>query len=173
MTNAKTLHPEIERIDKAVFKICKFELTNVENEVESQQYLAYNFLLNGQNIKFRKAKITSTKIGQFVTIWKRNKKGITEPFAISDEFEFYIIATRQNENFGLFIFPKSVLYKKKILADKTKQNKGKRGIRVYPTWDFPTNKQAQKTQIWQTKYFLDISPNKEIDFKKATDLLSA
>jgi len=172
LTNSKTLPTELESIDKLVFKACGLELTNVENERESQEYLAYNFLLDGQNVKFRKAKITPTKIGQFVTIWKRNKNGFTEPFEVSDGFEFYIISTRQNENFGLFIFPKSVLYKKKILSDKTKQQDGKRGIRVYPTWDLTTNKQAQKTQSWQTKYFLDISPDKEIDLEKARNLLS-
>lgn len=173
MTNSTTLHPELELIDQSVFKICGIELTNVESEAESQEYLALNFLLDGQNIKFRKAKITPTKIGQFVTIWKRNEKRITEPFDISDEFEFYIIATRQTENFGLFIFPKSVLYEKKILSDKTKQKEGKRGIRVYPPWDLTTSKQAQKTQIWQTKYFFDLSPNKELNLKKVKEILSS
>ena len=170
LTNSKTLHSELELIDKSVFKICGLGLTNVEPEAESQEYFAHNFLLNGQNVKFRKAKITPTKIGQFVTIWKRNEKGITEPFDISDKFEFYIIATRQNEKFGLFIFPKTVLNENKVLSDKTRG--GKRGIRVYPTWDLTTNKQAQKTQLWQTKYFLDISPDKEIDLEKAKNLLS-
>ncbi|WP_317043821.1 MepB family protein [Kaistella haifensis] len=170
LTNSKTLHSELEIIDKSVFKICGFELTNVETEAESQEYFAHNFQLDGQNIKFRTAKITPTKIGQFVTIWKRNEKGITEPFDISDNFEFYIIATRQNEKFGLFIFPKTVLYENRILSDKTRD--GKRGIRVYPTWDLTINKQAQKTQLWQTKYFLDISPDKEIDLTKAKNLLS-
>ena len=170
LTKFKTLYSELELIDKSVFKICGLELTNVQREAESQEYFAHNFLLNGQNIKFRKAKITPTKIGQFVTIWKRNENGITEPFDISDKFEFYIIATRQNEKFGLFIFSKTVLHENKILSDKTRD--GKRGIRVYPTWDLTTNKQAQKTQLWQTKYFLDISPDREIDLEKARNLLS-
>ena len=170
MINSKPLHSELELIDKSVFKICGLELTNIKTEAESQEYFAHNFLLNRQNIKFRKAKITPTKIGQFVTIWKRNSKGITEPFDISDKFEFYIIATRQNEKIGLFIFPKAVLYENKILSDKTWG--GKRGIRVYPIWDVTTNKQAQKTQLWQTKYFLDISPDKEIDLEKARNLLN-
>ena len=171
MINFKILYPELELIDKSVFKICGLELTNLEAEAESQEYFAHNFQLNGQNIKFRTAKITPTKIGQFVTIWKRNEKGITEPFDISDKFEFYIIATRQNEKFGLFIFPKTVLYENKILSDKIRD--GKRGIRVYPTWDLTLNKQAQKTQLWQTKYFLDISPDKGIDLEKVKKILNS
>jgi len=68
LTNSKTLHSELELIDKSVFKICGLGLTNVEPEAESQEYFAHNFLLNGQNVKFRKAKITPTKIGQFVKL---------------------------------------------------------------------------------------------------------
>lgn len=170
MTKSKTLYPELELIDQSVFKTCGLELTNVEAEAESQEYFAHNFQLDGQNIKFRTAKITPTKIGQFVTIWKRNEKGIIEPFDISDKFEFYLITTRQNEKFGVFIFPKTVLYENKILSDKTRE--GKRGIRIYPPWDLTTNKQARKTQRWQTKYFLDISPDKEIDLEKVKSLLN-
>ncbi|HRB68890.1 MAG TPA: MepB family protein, partial [Chitinophagales bacterium] len=99
--------------------------------------------------------------GQFVSIWKRNKQGITEPFNISDEFDLYIIATRHNQKFGLFIFSKTILLENKILSDTKKV--GKRGIRVYPTWDETTNKQAQKTQHWQTKYFLEITQGNQIN----------
>ncbi len=170
LTNSKKTYSEIERINDFVFKTCGYELSNLKAEIESQDYFAYNFQLNGQNVKFRKAKITPTKIGQFVTLWKRNEKGITEPFNFSDKIELYIIATQQNENLGLFIFPKTVLYENKILSGNTSE--GKRGIRVYPTWDLTINKQAQKTQLWQLKYFLDISPDKKIDLTKAKKLLS-
>ncbi len=169
MTNLKTLVSEIELINKFVFKNCRIVLTEVEAELESKEYLAHDFKLDGQKIKFRKAKITPTKTGQFVSIWKRNEKGITEPFDILDDFDFYIIAARKETNFGLFIFPKTVLYKNRILSDKIRD--GKRGIRVYPTWDITTNKQAQKTQLWQTKYFLDLSQDKLINLKKAEELL--
>ena len=96
------------------------------------------------------AKITPTKTGQFVSIWKRNQKGITEPHNVDDEFEFYFIATRQAERFGVFIFNKTVLSENRILTNQ----KGKRGIRIYPNWSVTENKQAQKTQNWQTKYFV-------------------
>ena len=114
-------------------------------------------------------KITPTKTGQFVTIWKRNQDGITVPFDVSDDYDFYIIATRKENNFGVFIFPKIILHQKEILSDKVKD--GKRGIRVYPPWDKTTNKQAQKTQIWQTKYFLNLSEDCPLDLQKAHELL--
>lgn len=171
MANSKKLHSELELIDMILFKACGFELTNVVSEAESKAYLAHSFQLDGQYIQFRKAKITPTKTGQFVTIWKRNEKGITEPFDIADKFEHYIIAARQNENFGLFIFPKSVLYQHKILSNSEQQKDGKRGIRVYPPWDATTSHQAQKTQLWQLRYFLDLSPNKVLDLERAISLL--
>ncbi len=164
------MYSELALIEKTVFKPCEIELTNVKTEIESQEYFAHNFELGGQKVKFRTAKITPTKTGQFVTIWKRNEKGVTQPFDISDNFDFYIIATRKETSFGLFIFPKTVLYENQILSDKTKE--GKRGIRVYPTWDLTTSKQAQKTQYWQTKYFLEISQNQQIDLEKVKKILN-
>ncbi|HRD57791.1 MAG TPA: MepB family protein [Ferruginibacter sp.] len=169
MSNYKTKYSELTLIDDSVFKICKLKLSNVETEAESSAYFAHKFQLNGQNIKFRKAKITPTKTGQFVTLWKRNQKGITEPFSISDKFDFCIIAVRQNEKFGLFIFSKPTLHEYKILSDKTRE--GKRGFRVYPPWSITVNQQALETQLWQTKYFLDLSDNQNIDIRKAKTLL--
>lgn len=168
MTTLKTIIPDLELINKLIFKTCGLNFSNFEPESESQEYSACNFQLNKKNIKFRQAKITAIKTGQFVTIWKRNEKGITQPYDISDDIYFYLIAVRKQNKFGLFIFPKSVLHNNKILSDKTRD--GKRGIRVYPSWDRVTSKQAQKTQEWQTRYFLEIPQDKLIDIKRAKHL---
>lgn len=169
-TVSKNIHPDVELIDKLVFKTCGLDLSNFETELESQGYCACSFKLDKQNVKFRVAKITPTKIGQFVTIWKRNEKGITQPFDILDEIDLFIIAVRKQNHFGLFVFPKSVLHENKVLSDKTRD--GKRGIRVYPGWELTTNKHAQKTQLWQIKYFLEIPQGKLIDLKKAKRLFN-
>jgi hypothetical protein len=145
--------PEIELIDSQLFKPQGRKLSNIKIEPESKEYLAHTFHLDGQKVIFRKAKITPTKTGQFVTIWKRNEKGITAPFSISDDFESMIILTQKEDSIGVFIFPKAVLHQNKIISDDKKD--GKRGIRVYPPWDIPTSKQALKTQEWQTKYFFE------------------
>lgn len=169
MTFQKALFPDLELIDELVFKPCHFNLKNIKLESESQEYTAHTFQLNEYKILFRKAKITPTKTGQFVTLWKRNEKGITEPFEITDEFDFYLIATRTPSKFGLFIFSRKILHDIKVLSDATRD--GKRGIRVYPIWDETTSKQAQKTQIWQTQYFIDLSDNDQIDLNRAKKLL--
>ena len=170
MTNSNNLYSELELINKYVFQVCGIELKNVETELESQEYFAHNFEFNNQKVKFRMAKITPTKTGQFVSIWKRNQNGITEPHCISDNFEFYIIGTKEETKLGVFIFNKTILSENKILTNKN--GEGKRGIRVYPTWNLTTNKQAQKTQNWQTKYFVEISNNNQIDITKAKKLLN-
>ena len=151
-----------------VFDKCGFELRNLEIEKESTEYSACKFNLNTVKILFRVAKITPTKIGQFVTFWKRSKKGPIEPYAISDKIDFFIINTKSNDKFGQFIFPKSVLCQQGIISTHIKE--GKRGIRVYPPWDLTISKQAQKTQKWQLEYFLEIPLNKSVNLDRAKQL---
>ena len=63
-----------------------------------------------------------------------------------------------------------------MLADNgiiTKNGKiGKRGIRIYPPWDIATNKQAMKTQSWQTKYFLTIKNDNSTDIEMMKKILT-
>ena len=65
-------------------------------EPESAEYGAYRFGLNDKNIVFRVAKTTPTKIGQFVTLWKRQNAGdVIMPFDTTDSIE----GTSKNEIF--------------------------------------------------------------------------
>ena len=151
-----------------VFDKYGFDLRNLEIEKESTEYCACKFDLDTIKILFRVAKITPTKIGQFVTFWKRSENGPIEPYAVSDEIDFFIINTKSNDKFGQFIFPKSVLCQQGIISTDLKE--GKRGIRVYPPWDLTVSKQAQKTQKWQLEYFLEIPLNKSVNLDRAKQL---
>ncbi|HQE35321.1 MAG TPA: MepB family protein, partial [Flavobacterium alvei] len=66
---------------------------------------------------------------------------------------------------------KKVLVEKGIITQNGKS--GKRGIRVYPPWDIPQNKQAEKTQNWQINYFLNIKTDGSTDIDLAKNLLAA
>ena len=165
-----SIHSDLKVVKELVYDKCGFDLTNLKQNEESKEYGACTFVLNGKTIEQRISKITPTKTGQFVTIWKRNKDGITEPFDNEDNFDFIIITARNGENFGQFIFPKLVLADRGIITRNGKE--GKRGIRVYPPWDIVTNKQAMKTQNWQTKYFLTIKNDNKTDLDLATKLLT-
>lgn len=169
LTIINSLHSDLKIAKELVYDNCEFELTDPKLNSESSEYGACSFRLNGNTIEHRVSKITPTKNGQFVTIWKRNKDGITEPFNISDKLDLIIITSKSGENFGQFIFPKTVLADKGIITRNNKE--GKRGIRVYPPWDIPTNKQAGKTQSWQIKYFLTIKNDNSTDFNLAKKLI--
>lgn len=170
LTTLNAIHEDLKMVKELVYDTCGFEVTNVEQNPESKEYGACSFMLNGKTIQQRVAKITPTKTGQFVTIWKRNEKGITEPLDYSDDFDFIIITARDNANFGQFIFPKSVLADNGIITRNGKT--GKRGIRVYPPWDVVTNRQAIKTQRWQSTYFLTIRDDHSTDFDLLRKLLA-
>jgi hypothetical protein len=163
--NAERFPTDLIIAKESVYNLCDFECTEPHPETESQDYNAYDFQINGRNIKFRTAKITPTKTGQFVTLWKRNKSGIIEPFDLNDAIDFVVVSVRKENLLGQFIFPKSILLQKGIFSTATKE--GIRATRVYPPWDETTSKQAQKTQQWQLDYFCEISPTPNIDkFKK-------
>ena len=155
------IHPDLLVIRILVFIPSGFEFTAPQAEAESAGSGACGFGLNGFAMRFRAARITPTKIGQFVTLWKRTWKGPIQPFDDSDHLDFFIASTRKDNHFGHFVFPKSVLLEQNIVSRNGKG--GKRAIRVYPPWDKTASKQAQKTQGWQLRYFLEMSGDLPID----------
>ena len=158
----ETLH----QIKTEVFDTCAFKFSDFKTESESKEYHACKFVLNNLKIICRSSKTTPKKNGQFVTFWKRNKKGITEPYKETDQVDFYVINATSENSIGQFVFPKSELIKKGIVS--TERKNGKRGFRVYPIWDKAQSKQAKKTQQWQLNYFYEI--NSSTDFEKVKEL---
>lgn len=146
---------ELQIMQETVFAPLGLSITSIEADQEAEEYSGYNFLLNTLSVKYRKAKITPKKVGQFVTLWKRGTDGQTLPFCYDDPFDGYILAVRQNNQLGVFIFPKKVLHEKHILSSA--QQAGKRGFRLYPAWDTPLSRQAVSSQTWQCQYFYDIT----------------
>jgi len=126
------------------------DFTEYKNHNEALDYLGCEYIYNDHKYIQRTSKITPKKSGQFVTLWKRDLKGLTIPFQYSDDFEGVVIISMKDRHIGHFLFSKKVLIEKGIL---TSLKEGKRGFRVYPDWDRPTSKQALKTQSWQLKYF--------------------
>jgi len=149
----------------------KFQYTSPQTESENFAYAASTFELNSREIRFRIAKTTPTKVGQFVTLWKRIKNGPIQPFDMSDKVELFVINVRKGNLFGQFVFPKSILCEKGIVSNEN--NGGKRAIRVYPPWELDLNQQAHKTQKWQLEYFLEIPQTKSVDFVRAKRLYSS
>ncbi|MBD3906167.1 MepB family protein [Chryseobacterium sp. Ch-15] len=152
----------LEKLQTLLFSNLGLVISNLHQDQESKEYFGCNFQLNSFQIKFRKAKVTPTKVGQFVTLWKRNPiSKETEPFTSEDPSDFYLILTETSDNFGFFLFTKDVLIKNQILSTDFKD--GKRGFRVYPNWDIPQNKQATKTQNWQTQFFINFDDENYVE----------
>ncbi|GAK95178.1 hypothetical protein JCM19298_1307 [Nonlabens ulvanivorans] len=162
------MYTNLAYIDDKIYTQLGFNINSIQVDSESVKYEACTFKLNDLHIAFRTAKITPTKTGQFVTIWKRSELGPIEPYHQDDIIDYVFIHVKKDHEHGQFIFPKSVLIAKGIFSTDYKD--GKRGFRVYPSWDKTTNTQAIKTQKWQLNYFFKYS--KELDLKIVQDLLT-
>ncbi len=167
LATASSLWGDLVIAKNLVYEKCGIQLTALTLDNESQKYGACSFKLNGMVIIHRASKITPTKAGQFVTIWRRNANRETAPFDNADKFDFVVITARSGDRLGQFIFPKSVLLDNKVISGTG--SGGKRGIRVYPPWDKTSSSQAEKTQNWQVDYFLTISNS--TSFARAKRLL--
>ena len=157
----KIMNKLLSTFKNQVFIPCSLVLENYNNEKEGKAYEACQFELNGKKIISRSAKKTPKKIGQFVTFWKRNSRGITCPFSDNDEVDFYMVNVQSEHRVGQFVFPKSELLKRGIISTSLKE--GKRGFRVYPRWDIPQNKQSRATQAWQLNYFYELESTLDLE----------
>jgi hypothetical protein len=129
------------------------QLHNFTLDLEAKDYCGCNYTFLNHSFIQRTAKITPKKVGQFVTLWKRDQLNITTPISTEDGFQFVIILCQKGDLKGKFVFPVGVLLKKGIINDSKTLNAGKRGFRVYPDWDKPVSTQAIKTQEWQQQFF--------------------
>lgn len=156
--------PDLLLSKEIIFDKADLQMASLQKESESEEYSAFRFQINNKNICYREAKITPTKTGQFVTLWKRNQSETIEPFDYSDNIDFVIVSVRKDQNWGQFIFPKKTLLEKGVFS--TEKKEGIRATRVYPPWDETTSKQAQKTQKWQLDYFFNFSNQSKINLEE-------
>ncbi|WP_339836029.1 MepB family protein [uncultured Flavobacterium sp.] len=154
----------LEYVNSTVYKKIKCKITAIIIDKESHEYDGCEFVLDEKRIIFRSAKITPKKVGQFVTFWTRNEKGITEPFSENDTIDYYVVNVQSENQVGQFVFPISVLIEKGIIS--TSKKDGKRGFRVYPIWDKTISQQAVATQKWQLNYFFKVNDDLNLNFVK-------
>ncbi|OAR24003.1 MepB domain containing protein [Streptomyces sp. ERV7] len=145
-----------------------FVCTRPVPEPESAEYAAHGFTLDGLSVRFRVAKTTPTKVGQFVTVWQRSAEGPIRPFDADDGVDLFVISSRDSGHFGQFVFPREVLCERGIVSRAG--SGGKRGFRVYPPWVTTTNRQARGTQTWQVNYFLRLDEDGPVDMGRARAL---
>nr|WP_322625785.1 MepB family protein [uncultured Flavobacterium sp.] len=158
-------------VELNIFKSVGISIIDIIPEKESAEYNACQFTTADQRkMLFRKSKITPTKNGQFVTLWKREGAGPIEPFSQADNISSVIVRVENEAHSGYFIFPVSVLCTQKIFTANGKE--GKRAFRVYPPWDIPESRQATTTQKWQLLYFVPTKNNTFSDIDTVFELFS-
>lgn len=134
-------------------------LSNIELELQNEEYYGARFSVNKHSVRFRKGKLTPTKVGFFVVAWEKDCKNKNQAYSYDNAPDFLIIYCEKEHHSGLFVFPKDILLKHSILSSKNQ--KGKMGFRVYPPYETDLNKQATQSQIWQCKYFFYLENSRE------------
>ncbi|WP_139277698.1 MepB family protein [Rhodococcus marinonascens] len=165
-----SLHPDLLAAKSLIYGPHELACTTPMREPESAAYGAYALSINGLATRFRVAKTTPTKVGQFVTLWQRGEAGPIRPFDTSDNVKLFVISVRDHEQFGQFVFPVDTLVRRGVVSRDGVG--GKRAIRVYPPWVAPTSRQARNTQTWQLEYFLPPHQIDECDCARARTLFA-
>lgn len=160
---------DFEMFEDRIYKVCGLRCSMLMSEPESSEYEAHTFRIGKKSVRYRLAKVTPAKIGQFVTLWKRVGNSAIQPFESTDDLDLFVVTVKFRNRIGQFVFPKEVLIHQGILS--VNGVGGKRALRIYPPWDKVESKQAIKTQSWQLKYFYEISEN--LDIKKLASVLGA
>lgn len=164
-----TFHTVLTYVNKIIYEPNQLIVKSIQEEKQNSNYCAGTFQLASRTVRFRVAKKTPTKVGQFVAFWEKDENNKNQPFTYEEAPDLLVITTFISDStFGQFIFPKDILFKHNIL--KSSSTKGKMAIRVYPSWDCPTSKQAVKTQEWQLPYFIDMSNPNELPIDKVMEL---
>ncbi|WP_342549505.1 MepB family protein [Paenibacillus sp. FSL P2-0089] len=151
-------HTTLAYINEALYAPARLTVASIREETQNAEYGAGLFQLGDLSVRFRVAKITPTKTGQFVAMWEKNAGRKNQAFSYADAPDLLVINTFHpvSGELGQFVFPKDLLKMHGVLA--TNHTPGKMAIRVYPAWDTVTNKQALATQKWQLPYFGIVDP---------------
>lgn len=145
-------------------------ISEPQREAESGEYGACQFEVEGKRVLFRVANTTPTKLGQFVTMWKRPcVQDEIMPIDFDDGIEFVLVSVFDHTHRGLFILNRHVLAKKGVMSVKGKE--GKRAIRVYAPWVTPIVKQAITTQKWQLQHFVSVASG-DVNLNKLKAMLT-
>ncbi|MFE2474101.1 MepB family protein [Streptomyces mirabilis] len=161
-------HGDLIAAKVLVYDRCGFACSQPVPEAESAEYAAYEFTLDGLAVRFRAAKTTPIKAGQFVTVWKRSPAGPIQPFDATDPVDLFVISTRDDHHFGQFVFPMDALRQHGVAS--ANGSGGKRAFRVYPPWVSPANRQASSAQAWQLGFFLHLQQDGPINLARAQEL---
>lgn len=100
------VHGDLLAAKALLYDPCGFVCSRPVPEEESTAYAAHSFAVDGLAVRFRVAKVTPTKVGQFVTVWKRAPGGgPIAPFDAADAVDLFVISARDEGVSGSSSFP--------------------------------------------------------------------
>ncbi|MGG5170641.1 MepB family protein [Pseudarthrobacter sp. J1738] len=126
----------------------------VEVEEQNSDYESGVASFGNESWRIRTARITPTKPGAFVAVWKRGTDGVTRPFTVDESLSGLLIFVEDQGRFGVFKFTPEHL--SSLGYASSERHAGKRGIRLYPSWCADLNPQASRTQRAQAKAFVEL-----------------
>ncbi|WP_029067703.1 MepB family protein [Jonesia quinghaiensis] len=111
-------------------------------------------VFGGERWRVRTGRITASKPGAFVAVWRRGEGGVTEPFPDDDGVDGLLVFVEFAGRFGVFRF--TVEHLRELGVVSSHGGGGKRGFRVYPAWCEGLNAQAGRSQRAQAKAFSEL-----------------
>lgn len=124
-------------------------------EAQSSDYESGTVQLESGLWRIRTGRVTPTKPGAFVAVWRRQDGGTTAPFGADDPAVGLLVFVRESDRFGVFQFTPEHLVSLGVLSSET--SPGKRGFRVYPPWYAGLNGQAARSQRAQSAAFRNLA----------------
>ena len=150
----------IDYINTTIYHSIGMNINSIIEESQNHDYGAGKFDIdtgtNVRAVRFRVAKITPTKLGQFVSCWEKDIHNKNTAYTNQNAPDLLVITVFSIHGvFGQFVFPKNILLSKNILRTDTTQ--GKMAFRVYPSWVQVVSQSAVQTQRWQLDYFFEVN----------------
>ncbi|WP_404497710.1 MepB family protein [Arthrobacter sp. GAS37] len=129
----------------------------IQVEEQNNDYESGVARIGKEQWRIRTARITSTKPGAFVAVWKRGEGGSTRPFTAAESMSGLLVFVEEQGRFGVFQFTKAHLISLGYVSSDL--HPGKRGFRVHPAWCTDLNPQASRTQSSQGVAFVELPPS--------------
>jgi hypothetical protein len=123
------IYQELNDIQHRIYDLLGLQYSQAIPERESIEYGACDFELNGLSIKFRVAKTTPTKIGQFVTCGNASTKARYNPMTAQIQ-SILSLSTREKKSISVSLSYLNLFYANKMYSQSTTLEENARFVSI-------------------------------------------